>query len=105
MRTLQRGSIHKMTHEKAGFGDEVAKLVGTDNYGNRFYEDFNNVGLNQRRWVEFADRGRMYPTQTTKVSPGWHGWMHYMYDDPPREDNFVNPYYRNHRQPLFKTDT
>ena len=31
--------------------------------------------------------------------------MHYMYDDPPKEDNFVNPYYRNHRQPLFKTDT
>ena len=27
-----------------------------------------------------------------------------MYDDPPREDNFVNPYYRNHRTPVFKTD-
>ena len=46
MRTLQRGSIHKMTHEKAGFGDEVAKLVGTDCNGNRYYEDFNNLGLN-----------------------------------------------------------
>ena len=27
-----------------------------------------------------------------------------MYDDPPREDNFVNPYYRSHRTPVFKTD-
>ena len=27
-----------------------------------------------------------------------------MYDDPPKEDNFVNPYYRNHRTPIFKTD-
>ena len=27
-----------------------------------------------------------------------------MYDDPPRDDNFVNPFYRNHRTPVFKTD-
>ena len=39
-----------------------------------------------------------------KVAPGWQGWLHYMYDDPPREDNFVNPYYRSHRTPVFKTD-
>ena len=39
-----------------------------------------------------------------KVAPAWHGWLHYQYDDPPREDNFVNPYYRNHRTTVFKTD-
>ena len=39
-----------------------------------------------------------------KIAPGWHGWMHYMYDDPPKDDNFVNPFYRNHRTPVFKTD-
>ena len=27
-----------------------------------------------------------------------------MYDDPPREDNFVNPYFRNHKTSVFKTD-
>ena len=27
-----------------------------------------------------------------------------MYDDPPQQENFVNPYYRNHRTPIFKTD-
>ena len=27
-----------------------------------------------------------------------------MYDDPPREDNFVNPYYRQNRTPIFRTD-
>ena len=27
-----------------------------------------------------------------------------MYDDPPREDNFVNPYFRDHKTPVFKTD-
>ena len=27
-----------------------------------------------------------------------------MYDDPPKEENYVNPYYRSHRTPVFKTD-
>ena len=30
--------------------------------------------------------------------------MHYMYDDPPRQENFINPYFRSHRTPVFKTD-
>jgi hypothetical protein len=27
-----------------------------------------------------------------------------MYDDPPKKENFVNPYYRSKRTSLFKTD-
>ena len=27
-----------------------------------------------------------------------------MYDDPPKDDNFVKPFYRNHRTPILKTD-
>ena len=30
--------------------------------------------------------------------------MHYMYDDPPKKDNFVDPYYRPRRTVTFKTD-
>ena len=105
MRTILRGKIYKPTHEKAGFSDEVVNLVGTDEWGNRYYEDFTHLNKNQRRWVEYADTGRLFPTMVTKVGPGWHGWLHYVYDDPPREDNFVNPYYRSHRTPVFKTDT
>ena len=104
MRAVLRGKIYKPTHEKAGFSDEVAPLVGVDEFGNRYYEDFTHLGKNQRRWVEYADTGKLFPTQVKKVAPGWQGWLHYMYDDPPREDNFVNPYYRNHRTPVFKTD-
>lgn len=39
-----------------------------------------------------------------KVAPGWHGWLHYQYDEPPRKDNFVEPYFRPHRTVVFKTD-
>ncbi len=46
MRTILRGKMYKMTHEKAGFNDEVVPLVGTDCYGNRYYEDFGHHGKN-----------------------------------------------------------
>ena len=102
-RALLRGKPYRPTHEKAGFGDELAPLVGTDEYGNRYYEDFNHKNKNQRRFVEYADSGHWFPTPK-KISPAWHGWMHYMYDEPPKKDNFVDPFFRSHRTPVFKTD-
>ena len=104
MRTILRGKMYKMTHEKAGFNDEVVPLVGTDCYGNRYYEDFGHHGKNQRRWIEYADTGKLLPTMMKKIEPAWHGWLHYQYDDPPREENFVKPYYMNHRTVTFSTD-
>ena len=83
MRAIIRGRPYRPTHEKAGFGDELAPLVGTDEYGNRYYEDLNHKNKNQRRFVEYADSGHWFPTPK-KISPAWHGWMHYMYDEPPR---------------------
>ena len=46
-------------------------LVLTDEFGNRYYEDFTHLGKNQRRWVEYADTGKLFPTQVKKVAPGW----------------------------------
>ena len=103
MRAVLRGKPYRPTHEKAGFGDELAPHVGTDEFGNRYYEDLNHKNKNQRRFVEFADTGKWFPTPK-KISPAWHGWMHYMYDDPPRKDNFVDPFFRSHSTPVFKTD-
>ena len=83
MRAILRGKPYRLTHEKAGFGDELAPLVGTDEYGNRYYEDFNGKNKNQRRFVEYADTGKWFPSPK-KIAPAWHGWMHYMYDDVPK---------------------
>ena len=102
MRVLIRGRPFKWTHEKGGY-EEVAPLVGTDEFGNRYYEDFTHTNKNTRRWVEFADSGKWYITPK-KVAPGWHGWLHYQYDDPPKKDNFVQPFWRPHRTVVFKTD-
>ena len=85
VRALLRAKPYRPTHEKAGFGDELAPLVGTDEFGNRYYEDFNGKNKNQRRFVEFADEGTWFPgSKAKKIAPAWQGWMHYMYDDVPK---------------------
>lgn len=89
MRAILRGKPYKYAHEKAGYEEEVVRCAGTDEFGNRYYEDFTHHNWNTRRWVEYADYGKWQQTPK-KVAPGWHGWLHYQYDDPP-----------NVRSPLF----
>merc|ERR1712156_351696 len=104
MKAIARGIPRRPTHEKAGFGDELAAHVGTDEFGNKYYEDRNGKNKNQRRFVEFSDNAHWFPTQGKKIAPAWQGWMHYMYDDPPKKDNFVDPYFRPRRGPMLKSD-
>ena len=82
-RALLRGKVYKPTHEKGGYEEELVRLVGTDEFGNRYYEDFTHSNKNTRRWIEYADYNKWFLTPK-KIAPGWHGWLHYTYDDPPR---------------------
>ena len=85
VRAMLRGKPYRPTHEKAGFSDELAPLVGVDEFGNKYFEDLTGHNKNQRRFVEFADNGKWFPGGSAKkIAPAWQGWMHYMYDDPPR---------------------
>ena len=104
MRAILRAKPYRLTHEKAGFGDELASHVGTDEFGNRYYEDWNGKNKNQRRFVEFADNGKWFPSQGKKIAPGWQGWMHYMYDDPPKKDHYVDPFFRPRRTVTYESD-
>lgn len=61
------------------------KLVGEDEFGNKYYctkrkEDGFHVGKpkTERRWVVY--KGMDEPS---KVPPEWHGWLHYIFDDIP----------------------
>ena len=50
------------------------RLVGTDEFGNRYYVQKKGVGPLgvPRRWVIYTDLA-----EASKVPPGWHGWLHY----------------------------
>jgi NADH:ubiquinone oxidoreductase subunit len=57
------------------------KLVGTDEFGNRYYEAKDNKDSydeRRRRWVIYNGYA-----DASKVPPDWHGWMHYTFDEPP----------------------
>lgn len=58
------------------------ELIGTDESGNRYYQSRDNVSYDgrKRRWVIYNGYA-----EASKVTPDWHGWLHYTFDLPPTE--------------------
>mmetsp|Transcript_14184 Transcript_14184/g.42903 ORF Transcript_14184/g.42903 Transcript_14184/m.42903 type:complete len:203 (-) Transcript_14184:342-950(-) len=55
--------------------------VGTDKFGNKYFEDRNEV-YGQHRWVEYKD---IWNYDAASVPPAWQGWLCHMYDEPGHE--------------------
>ncbi|MEX0694935.1 MAG: NADH:ubiquinone oxidoreductase subunit NDUFA12 [Rhodospirillales bacterium] len=53
--------------------------VGTDEFGNRYFEARNGAMLHnrKRRWVLFKG-----DVEASKVPPEWHAWLHHMTPEP-----------------------
>jgi NADH:ubiquinone oxidoreductase subunit len=47
--------------------------VGTDKFGNRYYQSKKG-----RRWVIYNGT-----VEASRVPPDWHGWLHHTFQDPP----------------------
>lgn len=47
--------------------------VGTDKFGNRYYQSKSG-----RRWVVYNGT-----VEASRVPPDWHGWLHKTFADPP----------------------
>lgn len=50
--------------------------VGEDTQGNIYYRSRDG----KRRWVIYNGE-----VQASRVSPDWHGWLHYTWDETPSE--------------------
>lgn len=50
--------------------------VGEDGQGNVYYQTADS----KKRWVIY--NGEM---EASRVSPDWHGWLHFTWDQPPSE--------------------
>ena len=50
--------------------------VGEDEQGNSFYRTRDG----KKRWVIFNGEA-----EASRVSPDWHGWLHYTFDEPPTD--------------------
>ena len=56
--------------------------VGTDDYGNRYFEDRKvSVEGRKRRYVIYDGLA-----EPSKVPPEWHGWLHRTFDNAPGND-------------------
>jgi len=105
IRTLERGKNvrYRNIMDNAGCRD-VVPMVGQDQHGNRYYEDFHGDDSNDSqlstRWVEYSDRFEWWMTGR-KLPPEWHGWLHRQYDDAPTPENtaFHNPVFKRRHRP------
>uniref|UniRef100_A0A8C0UTQ9 NADH dehydrogenase [ubiquinone] 1 alpha subcomplex subunit 12 n=1 Tax=Cyanistes caeruleus TaxID=156563 RepID=A0A8C0UTQ9_CYACU len=65
---------------------KTGNLVGTDKYGNKYYEDKRNF-FGRHRWVvytkEMNGKNTFWEVDGSMVPPEWHRWLHAMTDDPP----------------------
>ncbi|EAA63833.1 hypothetical protein AN2260.2 [Aspergillus nidulans FGSC A4] len=83
-------------------GDTKAgTLIGTDRYGNKYYENMEEELPLRTRWVDYKQK-EYDPSQ---IEPGWHAWISYMVDIPPTNDKImqlgVRPWeLREHRPTL-----
>ncbi|KAI1199277.1 NADH:ubiquinone oxidoreductase 13.4kD subunit [Nemania serpens] len=63
-------------------GDTKAgTLVGTDRWGNKFFENNEELPL-RTRWVDY----KSHDYDAAQIEPGWHAWISYLVDKPPTQD-------------------
>lgn len=76
------------------------RAVGEDSFGNKYYEDKNGVGPagKPRRWVIYNGEA-----EASKVPPEWHGWLHYILDEPPSSSYQPKSWQKPHVENLTGT--
>jgi NADH:ubiquinone oxidoreductase subunit len=71
------------------------RLVGEDAEGNKFYQTHDG----KRRWVIYDGEA-----EASRVSPDWHGWLHFTYDEPPTRAPLAHkPWEKPHQENLTGT--
>lgn len=76
------------------------ELVGSDEFGNRYYRDKRTRGLRrERRWVLYKGE-----VEASRVPPEWHAWLHATIAEPPLQRAERRPWQLEHVPNLTGTD-
>ncbi|RPA85274.1 putative NADH-ubiquinone oxidoreductase subunit B17.2 [Ascobolus immersus RN42] len=79
LKNLWKIGLREYIHQMWRIGDTKAgTLVGTDRFGNRFYENTTELPL-RTRWVDYVK----FDFDASQMEPGWHAWMAYNQDAAP----------------------
>nr|OQO21143.1 hypothetical protein B0A51_09422 [Rachicladosporium sp. CCFEE 5018] len=83
LRNIRHIGIKEYGRQMQYIGDTKAGvLVGTDQTGNKYYENNAEELPLRTRWVDYKNK----EYEPSQIEPGWHAWMSYMVDKPPTED-------------------
>ncbi|QIW98578.1 hypothetical protein AMS68_004096 [Peltaster fructicola] len=86
LRNLRSIGLKEYGRQMQYIGDtKRGTLIGTDRYGNKYFENLEEELPLRTRWVDYKDR-EYDPSQ---IEPGWHAWMSYMVDQPPTTDKML----------------
>ncbi|KAL4883305.1 NADH ubiquinone oxidoreductase subunit NDUFA12-domain-containing protein [Aspergillus karnatakaensis] len=85
LRNLRKIGFKDYGHQMQYMGDTKAgTLIGTDRFGNKFYENVEELPL-RTRWVDYKE----VEYDPSQIEPGWHAWISYMVDTPPTGDKLM----------------
>ena len=77
------------------FTARKGQRVGEDGQGNIYYQTADS----KKRWVIY--NGEM---EASRVSPDWHGWLHFTVDTLPTEEDYrPRPWQKPHRMNMTGT--
>ena len=82
------------------------ELVGTDQFGNRYYREKGRPALvkgggmpsRERRWVLYQGAA-----EASRVPPQWHAWLHHTIDAPPAGTAAAQAWQKEHQPNLTGT--
>ncbi|KAL3677222.1 hypothetical protein R1sor_027170 [Riccia sorocarpa] len=63
------------------------KRIGTDKFGNEYYEKTDGVQYGRHRWVVYKDR----TYNASSIPAEWHGWLHHITDRTPEQLEGLKP--------------
>ncbi|GBB87377.1 hypothetical protein RclHR1_13830004 [Rhizophagus clarus] len=67
---------------------KFGNLVGTDKYGNKYYENKEEF-FGRDRWVDYAE----HYGDASQIPSQWHAWIHKIKEHPPTSDPPPSPKY------------
>ena len=74
------------------------RQVGTDQFGNRYYEHKSKRLANGKlkRWIIYKGL-----TEASKVPPKWHAWLHYNLEELPNHMNIMEYEWQKPHLPIL----
>lgn len=86
LKNIYKSGIKRSAWQIAFLNDTKpgGKLVGTDDWGNKYYETDAEEEIHLRtRWVEY--NATFLSIDISKSEPGWHYWLGYGTNTPPNQ--------------------